>query len=212
MEALIEKLGWKKFAAAVVIVCLLFLGYVIYSFMNETTVKKPTEKALESGRSGSMPIIPTPAQRFKGDPVITEKVIMPKTEKATSFEFKYPVDWSKEAKKNDKVIFLKRNLKGQGGIPEAQIQITVFDTQSAEIIINTFKNRFGYKDSPIQVGSRKGRLLYGSPKALPYLKEKIVVVENKGKVYQILLSYRSNQLNIPIEDSFNTVISTFRFY
>ena len=193
MEDLARRLGWKKLAAIMIFVAVLFLGFLVFSFLGVSN-KKPT---IQQPDTNIFPTsIPTSA---KPSPSVSAWL----SYKNSFFEISYPENFTftegRISTPGDSVTFASSDKK------IIEIQIYASATTPLENILNIFRG-FHYVETSVGANTSVHRF----KGAVAGIQENVVVFENNGKIYKLQLSYGAASPDSTIEQTFSQMVATFK--
>lgn len=204
METLIQKVGWKKFSIGTIIICFLFLGYVVFSTMQASSPKNVKPKNQES-----TVVVPTPL-----DAQITKETgVLPSTSPKAAFNYLAPIGWSSsesytadgsftvtmspnqpiEGINNPSIVFYSTNKKNvsfkTASLPYEQLKF-----QKTNIVINSTAG-IKYKGLKSSTDKRAAQFETG------------IIIENGRKIFVIKNIYEASRENEEEEKIFTNFIN-----
>ncbi len=192
MEEMIEKIGWKKFAIIVVVLCFVLLSFALLSFMNidrkqtEVLKKKIETNKQQTNNSNK-------SEGFKNtefQPYIT-----------SDYQLKYPGDMT--VQKAQPAIGAKSSVQFVNQNNNSSIFIEVFakPKNSYEDLIRPYLlNNYEPEAQPLSFENSVEFI----PKKIedPLIHKKIDFVEKKDVIIKITLTYSKNGLDTELERNF----------
>ena len=202
MEGLLEKLGWKKFAIIIVILCFVMLGFAALSFMNmdrqqSETIKKNIDKTKTQGGSSN--------KNNAGEVASSEF----KPFSTSYYQLTYPVNLE------------VKNLPPSGGAQSSvvltdinlntNIQIEVFakpqntlDTAIKPYIVSNY----GVEKLPLRFDNALEFTLIKNDN--PAIRKKLIFLDKKDKFIKISFEYNSSELDVDTERNFAIMLTSLR--
>ena len=204
MEDLVDKLGWKKLAAIMIVVSVLFIIFVVVSSLNLPSGNEQTSEAepAPTSTTDSGTSQPSNANTKKGKTL---------SYKNSLYSLEYPdslgLTVEQISEPGDSIV-LKSDVKNE------RIGIQIYDAGTSSVgRLSQVFDAFGYASGSAVVSSvpaveYKGIL---SGANVP-LRENAVIFEHNGKTYKIQLSYISAVFDPAIENRFSQIVGSFSLF
>lgn len=194
MDALFEKLGWKKFAALVVGITILFLIILFVSF-------QPTNKPNEENNKAN----PESNSRLL-DPNDTSSIPLTQTYSSEFYTVNYPENFELTTLTVTAPIVDSIKLKNPS-LGEVSIAVFESDGTMLESLSLPYQNS-NYTTKALDMNGLLGVYFEGGLPSLS-LNEKVALVKKNNFIIRVLLSYGGVK-NEKLEASFDAIVESLR--
>jgi hypothetical protein len=199
MEWIIEKLGWRKTSAILIILSVLAIVIIVFTFLNPSGLSSQGDLRSLPSKNSQSPIVSRPTT-FQ-----TEWVKYT----SRSFELNYPSEYGvdsmlREGSSESLVLYPPKK--------DATVSIQSYSSKlTSASKISVIFSTLGYKQDPVIVGGVSGTMFYGSVMVGDHrLQEQAVVIEANSLLYKFHISYESDVRDSDLEEHFKRIISSFR--
>lgn len=203
MEELIEKLGWKKVAVALILISVVALIFLFISFANmdkNIASKKVGEASVNSNENTNREITNAPKNN--------QATVLSKTYITPYYQISYPEDY--EAILYTASNGILSNLKIKDKETDSLIEIVVFPLSSNSVVkfSEPYENAKNYMKKELTNGSLSGVEYVGGLNSVKS-RELVALFQKESGIIRVQLSY-GGDINKSLENRFDEILKSLQ--